>query len=213
MKRLPFALACAAVFSLAASRAQDAGEGIPWFAFGPVDTVYVLSIDTTVAFRGQRSLRMQSLPGASVGTWIASQQIVHARTFHGRRVRIRARVRTQDASAAGMWLVIDGVASRKPATLLLDTLTPHLRGTTAWREVVMVFDVSPSAQCIRYGSTLRGSGAIWMDAIVFEVVGSEVAVTKLPLKPPRFTSDDVLSANCRNMISSPTNLDFEESPR
>ncbi len=63
---------------------------MPWFGFGPVDTAYAMSIDTTLAATGRWSMLLQSLPGANRATWMATQQIVDARAYRNTRVRIRA---------------------------------------------------------------------------------------------------------------------------
>ena len=199
----------AALICLASpTNAQTAVGGMPWFGFGPVDTVYALAIDTTVAFAGRASLLLQSLRGADASTWIASHQIVDARAYRGKRVRIRAHLRAQDVTSAGMWVVVDGFANGRPATLLSDSLTPGLRGSTAWQGVSMIFDVPVGAGCIRYGSILHGTGAVWLDSIVFDTVMLGTSTTLHRMKPEPLST----AGNCDGMVPKPTNLDFEQGP-
>ena len=202
---------CAALLFAPPLFKSQAGTGVPWIGFGPVATAYVMSVDTTVAFTGHSSLLLQSLPGANETTWIAAQQGLDARAYRGRRVRIRAHIRAYEASAAGMWLVIDGYANRRPANLLSDSLVPELNGTTGWRDVSIVFDVSRRASCIRYGSMLHGTGAIWLDAITFDTVPSQIPTTVQDTGPHVLTQKALL-ANCRGQIPRPMNLDFEQMP-
>jgi len=191
-----------------AGNAQAPGGGVPWFGFGPVDTAYALAIDTTVAFAGRGSLLLQSLPGANASTWIASHQIVDARAYRGKRVRIRAHLRTQEVTSAGTWVVVDGVANGRPATLLSDSLTPGLRGNNAWQGVSMVFDVPAGAACIRYGSIIHGTGAVWLDSIVFDTVALSTSTTLHSKKPEPLST----AGNCDGVVAKPTNLDFEQAP-
>lgn len=191
---------------------QTPARGVPWFGFGPNDTIYLLSVDTSVAYSGHRSLLLQSLPGATSTTWIASQQIVDARMYRGRRVRIRARLRTESATSAGLWLVVAGFSKQTPANLLSDSLVPSLHGTRSWTEVSVVFDVDSHASCIRYGSMLNGTGAVWLDDIGFDTVSSSTPVTSRPTKPDPIASNETLRKNCERMVARPTNLDFEEAP-
>jgi hypothetical protein len=181
----------------------------PWSGFGPDLRSYELAIDTTVAFNGRASLLLSSLPGANSSTWVASHQIVDARPYRGKRVRISAHLRTAAAIAAGLWLSVDGPIDRN--SLVYDSLTPILRGTVAWRVADVVFDVPAEADCIRYGSMLHGTGAVWLDAIKFEVVAKTVGATERLLHPkPHPVGTNV--SRCPGMISRPQNLDFEEQP-
>ena len=204
----------AALVVLAARTEAQTGGGVPWFAYGPVDTAYALAIDTTVAFSGRWSLLLASLPGASATTWIASQQIVDARVYRSQRVRIRAYLRTQQATAAALWFAVEGFAGQRPATLLSDTLASPRHGTTSWREAVVVFDVDPRATCVRFGSMLYGTGAVWLDDISFDAVAGTVPVTVRARQPQPLEGGRTGEGqpNCAGMIPRPANLDFEQPP-
>lgn len=202
-------LAAGAAALLTVSRGH--AQGVPWFGFGPVDTAYAMSIDTTVAFTGRWSLLLVSLPGATRATWIASQQIVDARAYRGRRVRVRAFLRARQANAAALWVAVEGFAAGKAATLLSDSAV-MLRGTTSWRETAIVFDVDPQAVCLRYGATLSGLGAAWLDAVSVDTVNARTAVTAPAGKPVLLGGDEPGQPNCSGMLPQPANLDFEEPP-
>jgi hypothetical protein len=207
-----FAVGAARLVATPVLGAQAPGGGAPWFGFGPVDTAYTLTLDTTVAFSGHSSLLLLSLAGADATTWIASHQIVDARPYRGRRVGIRAHLRTEQATAADMWVVVDGFANGKQATLLSDSLVPALRGTTDWQEVSIIFDVSSNAGCVRYGSMLHGTGAVWLDAMSFDTVSAAVPATLHPKAPRPFGKPTTVLSNCRGMMPRPVNLDFEQAP-
>lgn len=197
---------------LVATRAFAQTGGVAWFAFGPVDTAYAMVIDTTLAFSGRRSLLVVSLPGADPSTWLASQQIVDASAYRNKRIRMRAHLRTQAASSAGFWFAVEGFAGRRPATLLSDSLVSPLSGTTAWRETTLVVDIDARATCLRFGSTLNGTGAVWLDAVTIDVVSAATPVTVRGRRPALLDGDGTSQPNCSGMLAQPQNLDFELAP-
>lgn len=202
----------AALVVFAATAHAQTGGGVPWFGYGPVDTAYALAIDTSVAFSGRRSLLLVSLPGAGRATWIASQQIVDAQAYRNKRIRIRAFLRTQSAGSGALWFAVEGFVGSKPATLVSDSLIAPLHGTTSWRPAAAVFDVDPRATCVRFGSTLYGTGAVWLDALSIETVSAATPVTVQRRRPEFLGGDGTSQPNCSGMLAQPTNLDFEQAP-
>jgi len=183
-----------------------------WVGFGPVDSAYMLSTDTSIAFSGRSSLLLQALPGADSATFAYSQQIVDAAPFRSRRVRIGGRLRTWSASAAGLWVVVDGVSDGRPATLHAERLAPAVQGTSTWRLVSLVVDVDAAARCIRFGSELRGVGAVWLDAVAVDTVPPTVPPTAPATTPEPRGEPGTAVRSCEGMLPAPANLDFEESP-
>jgi hypothetical protein len=206
-------IAVSTAITLCGARAgAQAGGGVPWFGFGPVDTAYAMSIDTTLAVTGRWSLLLQSLPGATRATWMATQQIVDARAYRNKRVRIRAYLRGQQATWAALWIAVEGYSGRRPATLLSDSLLSPLQGTTSWRQAAVVFAVDPRATCIRFGTMLHGTGAVWLDAVSVDTVGAGVPVTVHAGRPEPLDGDGMDQPNCTGMLPHPANLDFEQPP-
>ena len=202
-----------AVLALCAARGgAQAGGGVAWFGFGPVDTAYAMSIDTTLAVSGRWSMLLQSLPGATRATWMATQQIVDARAYRNKRVRIRGYLRGQKATLAALWIAVEGFAGRRPATLLSDSLVSPLQGTTSWQEATVVFAVDPHAVCIRFGTMLHGTGAVWLDGVSFDTVGGGVPVTVRAGRPELLDEEGTDQPNCTGMLPQPANLDFEQPP-
>jgi hypothetical protein len=192
--------------------AQAPRRGAPWVGFGPVDSAYMLSTDTSIAYSGRTSLLLQALPGADSTTFAYSQQIVDARPYRSRRVRIEGWLRTWSASAAGLWVVVDGVADGRPATLHAERLAPAVQGTNPWRLVSLVVDVDSGARCIRFGSELRGVGAVWLDAVAVDTVPPSVAATAPATTPEPRGEPGTPVRTCEGLLPSPADLDFEESP-
>jgi hypothetical protein len=211
VRRVAIAVSAAATLCAGRGGAQ-AGGGVPWFGFGPVDTVYAMSIDTTVAMSGRWSMLLHSLPGATRATWMATQQIVDARAYRTKRVRIRASLRGYQATWASLWIAVEGFTGTRPATMLSDSLVAPLQGTTSWREALVVFLVDPHAVCIRFGTMLHGTGAVWLDGISFDTVGAGVPVTVRAGRPELLDGDGPDQPNCTGMLPQPANLDFEQPP-
>jgi len=203
---------CAAVTLGAARGVAQAGGGVAWFGFGPVDTAYTMSIDTTLAVTGRWSMLLQSLPGATRATWMATQQIVDARAYRNTHVRIRAWLRGHRATWAALWIAVEGFSGTRPATLLSDSLVSPLQGTTSWRQASVVFAVDPHATCIRFGTMLHGTGAVWLDGLSFDTVGAAVPLTARAGRPEPLDGDGPDQPNCTGMLAQPTNLDFEQPP-
>jgi len=206
-------IAVTAAVTLCGARAgAQAGGGVPWFGFGPVDTAYAMTIDTTLAVTGRWSMLLQSLPGATRATWMATQQIVDARAYRNKRVRIRAWLRGHQATWATLWIAVEGFTGNRPATLLADSLVAPLQGTTSWREAAVVFAVDSHAVCIRFGTMLHGTGAVWLDGVSLDTVGAGVPVTVRAGRPELLDGDGTDQPNCAGMLPQPANLDFEQPP-
>jgi hypothetical protein len=68
----------------------------------------------------------------------------------------------------------------------------RLRGTNDWSRYDFVLDVPDDGVEIYIGFSLKGSGVVWADDFVFEIVDSSVPVTAIDYN------------------TGPTNLSFEE---
>jgi len=66
-----------------------------------------------------------------------------------------------------------------------------IRGTTGWKGYEVVLDVPQDATGIFFGVLLSKTGAVWLNSVKFEVVGSNVPTTG------------------RSQRDGPTNLGFE----
>jgi AraC family transcriptional regulator len=188
----------------------SAQTGKGWGGFGPAEGAYAATIDTTVSHSGHASFLMYSLGAATNSTWLASQQIVDASPYRGRRVRLSGYLRTQNVSSADLWLVVNGVTGGAPMTLLSSHLAPPLHGTLDWQVGSIVFEVDSNATCLRFGATIHGTGAVWLDDVSVDTVSMSVAVTAKAGRPEPVTGRTRELGPCSDMLSRPTNLSFEE---
>jgi hypothetical protein len=102
-----------------------------------------------------------------------------AAPYRGRRLRLRAQVRTEDVVRwAGLWMRVDDADG---VTLAFDNMQDRpFRGTADWTSASVVLDVAPEARTIVYGMLLAGTGTARAGAIVLEPVDEATPPTRPP---------------------------------
>jgi len=81
-------------------------------------------------------------------------------------------------------------------------------GTTAWKMYSVVLDVPNDPKNIFFGVLLIGKGQTWSDALTFEVVDRNIAVTN---KGSAQEADDPAYAKIpKATVKRPINLGFED---
>lgn len=165
-----------------------------WFLAGSKPANYQTSVDKTITQNGQPSAYLKSIVPVTDGFGTLMQQ-VSASDYAGKRVRLRARVRSQDVGEwAGVWLRVD----KDKTTVAFDNMQNRaIKGTQPWEQCEVVLDVPEDATGIFFGILLSGSGEVWMNDVSFEVVGNDVPVT----------SHSPLAST---LPAHPTNLKFTE---
>lgn len=164
-----------------------------WIAAGAAPRDYEMGTDKAVSLNGKASafLRAAKPTPAGFGTLM---QIFRAEDFRGKRVRLSAQVQSRDVVEwAGLWMRVDGKGDRPKA---FDNMQRRpIRGTTPFTEYQVVLDVAADAEAIAFGILLDGAGALWMNAVRFEIVDKNVPVTGGPHS---------------DLNEKPKNLDFAE---
>ena len=101
-------------------------------------------------------------------------QGVRADLYRGHRIRFSAMLRTDAvAQGAGLWLRLDG----PHGDLAWNPDAKPIHGTTAWHRYGYVMDIPPDALGMAFGSTLTGTGTVWLADVRLKVVGRNVAPT------------------------------------
>lgn len=122
-------------------------------------------------------------------------QMASSSVYRGKRVRLTAKIKTEGLSDwCGLWFRVDGAP--KEVLAFDNMLNRPIKGTTDWKQYEVVLDVSQESQRIAYGVILIDAGSVWIDAVNFEVVGTDVPTTALN--------------NAQNAPEKPKNLDFED---
>ncbi len=140
-------------------------------------------VDITDAGRALTLRRMEggTMMDNEFGTATAS---IGADSMRGRRVAVRAMVKTRDVSAATLWVRADGGEGR---TLALQNNMEHpIVGSTEWTEQTAVLDVPPTAERISYGLLLLGRGSVSArDLTVSAAPAAGPPTAATPLRQPR----------------------------
>ena len=176
-----------------------------------VDSAYAtMTVDTTTAHAGRRSLHLQAPPGADEESMMAAVQVVSPAPFRGHRVRLSAVGRTEGAGGAAIWMRVEGAPLGIPALLALDNMLPDraVTGTTDWLKYEVVLDVLLDATAIAFGALLIGTGHFWVDQFAFEVVSNTVTTTGM-IDQPQPVSNPAAWTN-RSTVDQPSNLGFED---
>ncbi len=134
----------------------DTSQSVDWELTGMAEPLYaIVGISD-----GGHSLSLTRLANVIEGPnqFGATAAIVNAEPYRGRRVRLRALIRTDSANVGGAtWLRIDGASG---SLKLENNMSRMLSGTTAWSEQVTTLDVPTSATRIIYGLILSGGGTL-----------------------------------------------------
>jgi hypothetical protein len=103
-------------------------------------------------------------------------QNIDAGKYAGQRVRVSAFLKGVNITGQGyLFGYVDGSGKT-----LMSAFT-HIKGTTDWQKVTLVFDVSDSASSLRLGFSLwnqQGHGKLWMD----DISGPEIVDRDTPLQ-------------------------------
>ncbi len=139
-----------------------------------------------------------------------------ATPYRGKRVRLRAAVRTQvegEGNEARLWFRVD--RSTKDGKRLIGAFdNMHDRPITAtqWRYYEIVGDVAPDAKGIVFGLLLMGRGKAFIDDVSFEVVGNDVEPTAKVLRSVAGTSMSEIGPGLFEIVGSMEVLAAAKSP-
>ncbi len=182
---------------LGSVNAQSASltNGAPagWFMAGSKPANYQSSIDKAIIRNGQASASLKSIVPAPDGFGTLMQSI-SASDYVGKRVRLRAWVKSQDVGDwAGVWMRVDN----EKTTVAFDNMGNRpIKGTQTWKQCDVVLDVPDGATGIFFGILLSGSGEVWMNDVNLDIVGKDVPVTGAP--------------QALRLPTQPTNLKFTQ---
>ncbi|HEY8088540.1 MAG TPA: hypothetical protein VIF09_11860, partial [Polyangiaceae bacterium] len=153
-------------------------SGVPeWDLSGDDPAEYAASVDQGVKHAGRASGTLRSRVAAPKGAAALEQRLVPER-YRGKRVRMRAYVRTENVTGwAGLWMRVDAADPDHRWTAFDNMSERPLRGTRDWARYELVLDVAPDASAIAFGMLLHGAGQAWIDDVVFDVVDTKVPTT------------------------------------
>jgi len=150
------------------------------WVMGGKPTDYEAALDPSTTYNGHLSAYVKAKDAYTSAGFGTLMQDFKAERYLGKRVRLRAYVKTADVRGwAGLWMRIDKGST--PAAF--DNMQDRpIRGTTEWKQYEVVLDVPNDASIIAFGLLQSGQGTAWISQATFEVVGKDVATT-VPSKP------------------------------
>lgn len=182
--------------------APDPPKG--WYRVGTDPQNYEVSVDTTVKHGGKASGRIK-FSGDKAEGFGALGQTFKADDYRGKRVRMSAWIRSEDADAAAAWFRIDGAKGM----LGFDNMGNRIvKRTNDWKKYELTLDVPSAAINIAFGGLVSGKGQAWFDDFMFEVVGQDVPSTDL--RTPAQMKQDQEPTQPHEYPRQPVNLDFED---
>jgi len=169
-----------------------------WFAAGDSPKKYEMGIDKGAGQDGKNAATIKSIETNISGFGTLMQQC-KAEKYAGMKIKMSAMVKSVNVTNwSGLWLRVDQAGSSQP--LAFDNMQDRaIKGTTDWKKYEIILDVPSNASILAFGALIAGTGQIWFDHIMFEIVGESEKTTGL-------ATSDKLS----NLQAEPTNLDFEK---
>lgn len=149
-----------------------------WIVSGNNFDKFLVKIDNQIVHSGTQSINLLSKDDVEQlpGDFITVMQQFSAQNYLGKRVRVRAYVKTELTTGWGnIWIRIDG---QNMEQLGFDNmLNRPINGVTEWQPYDCIVDVPENAKIINIGSLIEGQGSIWVDDFSFEEVDISFATT------------------------------------
>jgi hypothetical protein len=148
-----------------------------WHITGDSPKSYEAGIDHQVAGGHGKVKFLRFVEGNGL-SWAALAQNISAENYRGHRVRFQARLKTKNVDQfwAGIWFRVAGQDGR--STILFNCSDEPLTGDNDWQLRTAVFDIPVDAVMISFGLIDGGKGQVWADEMKFEIVGTEVPVSR-----------------------------------
>jgi len=163
-----------------------------WIVAGSAPADYEFGTDVGKSADGTNSAFIKSKPESKETGFGTLMQMFSADNYRGGRWKLSARMRTEDAAKAQLWMRVDGPEKKMNAFDNMDDRP--VTGDSEWRRYEIVLDVAPDSVAVAFGFFLFGGGQVWADDFKLERVTTAVAVTGKAAQRPQ----------------EPTNLTFDE---
>jgi hypothetical protein len=174
-------IAGAAIISaMALTGSALAGVGAPngWFVAGSKPADYEFGTEYVAGSAGKQSAYIKAKAGAVANGFGTLMQTIRADDYVGQRVRLSARMKSENAAGFQLWFRVDGQGKMLRFYNMQDR---PILGTTDWKKYEIVLDVPAGSTSLNYGFFLQGGqGKGWADAVTLDPVGKDVPVSELP---------------------------------
>ena len=100
-------------------------------------------------------------------------QTIKADDYKGERLRLSARMKSEDVAGLQLWFRVDGADNRSVRFYNMDD--HRVTGTTGWKQYDIVLDVPAGSTTLNYGFFLMGGkGKGWADSFSLTPVDKSV---------------------------------------
>ena len=147
-----------------------------WFVSGDAPDKYEMGLDTSVNYENRPCVTIKACPDPT--EFAALCQTFKADTYHGKRLRFSAAVRSADVeNRAALFMRVGGADDKM---LAFDNMRDRpITGTNEWVHHAIVLDVSEDAETIVFGVLLSLNGQVWMADVHLDAVGPDIPTTDL----------------------------------
>jgi serine/threonine-protein kinase len=172
-----------------------------WILRGNAPEEYQVFTDIGVKYSEMLSVSLVSTT-ASNNDFASFLQKITADNYVGKRLRFSAFLRCNRVHWASLWMRVD---SKGAAGVAFDNMDDRrVKGTTDWLRYSIVLDIPKDANVISFGAMLGGTGQLWIDGCVLEIVGKDVGVTRYNVKGVQMKVP-----GREGLLNHPTNMGFE----
>lgn len=216
----PFTLIALALLAIGASIAsmsshwQDTRASAERLPPPPPPAGWHMAADTLGDYRMVRSVeaRHEGYFGAEI-TRVSGNalgygllmQVVDAKPYRGKRVRLVGWMKTQAAESGQLWLRIDAVDRMQAIDNMADRA---MHGTRDWALCEIVMDVPATAHQLAFGALLWGHGRVLIDEMSLGIAPPNARLTRFRGETKHTPMSDYHSSEIAQV--APVNLDFEE---
>jgi C-terminal processing protease CtpA/Prc len=181
-----------------------------WFQWG---MGYSLSVDSTTAKEGKRSMLIQSPADRKEDSFGCVATKIPA-SYEGKEIELRGYLKLENVKngSAGLLMRIDGVSGM----LQFDNMEQkNIQGTSDWTQYSIKLPYSQSAKVINVGALLAGDGKMWVDNLELFIDGKPLAeaATKQPLAAELDKEFDQGSGIALNKLTAQQITDLAEIGR
>lgn len=144
-----------------------------WIVSGGGRDAYEVVADNDVRHGAGASMLLR--PKGEPAGYGTLMQVIDARDYAGKRVRLRAFIRTQAATRrVDFWARVQGVGSPGDGAGIGGGGNTALPEASEWEAFEMVFEVPAGATQVQFGVGLDGPGRIWLADVTLEKVPKSV---------------------------------------
>lgn len=182
----------AAAFLMAVVAPVCAGEGPPngWMASGTRPGDYTFGTEHVEGSAGKQSAYIEAKSAATGNGFGTIMQTIKADDYIGQRLRLSARMKSEDVTGLQLWFRVDGNDHRSVRFYNMDDR--RVTGTTSWKQYDIVLDVPTGSSTLNYGFfLLGGKGKGWADSFSLTPVDKSVPESQMPVsrKPVNLNFD------------------------